>query len=88
MAKTMKQKGLVKVPRGTKVCWLAKEDRNGWAVGLAVGKKNLWLRGLRFANRQEAERICQKSAIVFIHTKDSKELPDKLRKHFTGKKRK
>lgn len=64
--------GLKKIRVGEKVCWLSAENKNGWSLGFAWGKKTLWLRNLRLANRKEVERA-MKSAVVYIHLKNSKE---------------
>lgn len=66
--------GMKKLKVGQKVCWLASENKNGWALGLALGKRTLWLRNLRVKTRSEVERLLS-SSVVFIHTKDSKEVP-------------
>jgi hypothetical protein len=64
--------GMKKIKVGQKICWMAKEDKNGWGLGLALGNRTLWLRNLRFANRKEVERAMEKTAMVFIHLKESK----------------
>ena len=69
--------GLKKMKKGEKHCWLASENKNGWALGFALNNGTLWLRNLRFASRIEVEKAL-KSAIVFIHLKDSTDLPKKL----------
>jgi hypothetical protein len=63
-----------RVKRGQKIAWLAKEDKHGWALGLVLGDRTLWLRHLRFADRAEVERATGKITIVFIYLKNPKEL--------------
>ncbi len=58
--------GMKKLKVGQKVCWLAKQDRNGYALGLAFSNRTLWLRHFRAASEAEVKRIV-KSGIVFIH---------------------
>lgn len=54
------------VKKGQKTCWIAKEDKNGWAIGLTLGPRTLWLRNFRVSTEKEVERIV-KGSIVFIH---------------------
>lgn len=61
--------GTVKVPRNAKFCWMSKHDKNGWSLGFALGKRTVWLTGLRFANRDEIERAMS-SNMVFVHLKN------------------
>lgn len=70
MPKPNKQK------KNEKGCWIAKEDRNGWALGWARNKETLWLNNFRFKTREDVERAL-KSGIVFVYLKDSKTVPGK-----------
>lgn len=63
--------GIVKVPKGTKVCWLAQESKNGFSLGLAFEGRTVWLKGLRFVNPKELAKVL-KSNVVFVFTRDSK----------------
>ncbi len=63
--------GVVKVPTGTKFCWISKEDKNGWSLGFALNSKTLWIRGLRLASRKEVERAMEKSSLVFVNLKSN-----------------
>ena len=63
--------GMKKLHEGEKVCWLAKQDKHGYSLGLALGKRTLWLRNLRIPNVHELKRVI-KSSILFIHLKDIK----------------
>jgi len=65
--------GIVKIRTDEKFCWISKEDKNGWSLGFALNKRDVWLRGLRFSSRKEVERAL-KSNIVFVHLKTSKEV--------------
>lgn len=67
--------GIVKIKRGEKLCWIAKEFSNGWSLGLALNNRNVWLTGLRFADRKELERVGE-SSVVFVHMRNSKDLPE------------
>lgn len=57
--------GMKKLKVGQKVCWMAKQDKNGYALGLAFGDRTLWLRHLRVSTEAEVKRIV-KSSTVFI----------------------
>ena len=65
--------GIVKLRKGLKFAWLAKQDKNGWALGLALEKRTVWLRGLRFATKKEIARVVDRTTIVYIQLKDNKE---------------
>lgn len=45
------------IKKGQKVCWIAKQDKNGWAIGLAFGSRVLWLRNFRVKDKNEVNRI-------------------------------
>lgn len=62
--------GLLKIKRKQKVCWLAKEYANGWAIGFSVNDHTRWIRGLRLADREEVNRIFE-SNLLFIHLKNN-----------------
>lgn len=64
--------GVKKLRKGEKVCWMAQEYKNGWALGLALGTRTLWLRNLRIPSRQEVERVME-SSVVFINLKNNNE---------------
>lgn len=61
--------GLTKIKRGAKFAWFAQENKHGWAVGFAMNDRTVWLRNLRFASREEVERLFEKSSVVFIPLK-------------------
>lgn len=65
--------GIVKIPARTKLAWLAKQDKNGWALGLALENRTVWLRGLRFSTKKEIDRVVNRTTIVHIQLKDNKE---------------
>lgn len=67
--------GITKVKRGTKMCWLAKEDKNGWALALSLSNRDVWLTGLRFATKREIVKVILDSRVIFVHTKNSKTVP-------------
>lgn len=53
---------------GQKVCWLSRQDKNGFALGLSFGERTLWLRNFRAKSEQEIERILDSNR-VFINLK-------------------
>ena len=67
----LKWYGLKKLKAGQKACWLAKQDKNGWAIGLAFNSRTLWLRNFRASSKKEVERIMEKSSLVFINLKNN-----------------
>lgn len=67
--------GLVKVKRGAKMCWVSHESKNGWSLGLALGKRTVWLKGLRFASIDQVKRTTEMLSTVFSHTRNSKTIP-------------
>ncbi len=75
MAKTDKGKkkyfGIVRLPRASKLCWISRQDVNGWSLGLALSSRTVWITGLRFADIKEVKRAVR-SNIQFIHLKNSK----------------
>lgn len=68
--KKQKARGIVKIPKRSKFCWISKEDRNGWSLGFALSKKTLWIRGLRFSTKEEVDRAME-SNIIFVLLKNS-----------------
>jgi len=67
--------GLTKLKKGQKYCWLSLENKHGWALGLALDNRTVWLRNIRFASRQEVEAVLGKSKVVFIKLKH----PDRIK---------
>lgn len=61
--------GTEKIKQGGKVCWLARQDKHGWALGMGLNTRNVWLTGLRFKNVEEVKRVLG-VGVVFIHTKN------------------
>lgn len=52
-----------------KACWLAKEDKNGYSFGLALGSRTLWLRNFRFKTQQDVVKAVKDCKVVFINLK-------------------
>lgn len=69
--------GMVKVKMGSKRCWVSKQDKNGWSLGLSLGKVTYWLKNVRFKTELEV-KLAVRSNIVFIHTKDGVDNCDSL----------
>jgi uncharacterized protein YgiM (DUF1202 family) len=69
--RTKRYYGMQVVKAGEKLCWLASENKHGFALGLALGKRTIWLRNIRFTSPKEVERAL-KSGVVFVHTRNSK----------------
>lgn len=67
--------GITKIRRGQKLCWLSKQDKNGWSLGLALPSRTVWLTGIRFKTRQEVEVMLDGDIMgaVFVHLKGSEE---------------
>lgn len=63
---TKRYYGLDKVRTGAKLAWVSQENKHGWSLGLAHGKRTVWLRNVRFASEKEVERAL-KSGVAFIH---------------------
>lgn len=61
--------GMVKIRRGQRICWLSRENKNGWSLGLATDKQTIWLRNVRFASKDEVSRATDGQRIVFIEKK-------------------
>ncbi len=68
--------GTVKVKAGCKVCWVAKEDKHGFSLGIGFNNRTVWLTGLRFKNHEEVTRALG-AGVNFIYTRDSKLSPEK-----------
>ena len=58
--------GLTKLKRGTKFSWLSLQNRHGWSLGFALGKRTYYLCNIRFASKEEVKQALNKSKIVFI----------------------
>lgn len=65
--KRIREYGMVKVKKGQKLAWVSHENKNGWSLGLAVGKRTLWLRNVRFSSIEEVERAAKDLSIAFLH---------------------
>lgn len=61
--------GIVKVRRFQKMCWVSKESKNGWSLGLALGDRDVWLTGLRFAKTSDVDEVTKHLSTVFVHMK-------------------
>ena len=68
MAKPIKQK------KGQSVSWISKEDKNGWSLGLIVGKskKIVWLHNFRFATDSELQAALRTGIVGWVHLKEKK----------------
>lgn len=64
--------GMAKIKRGQKVCFISKQDKNGWSLGLAMNSHTRWIRNVRFASREEVERLTD-GRIQFIPLKNEPE---------------
>lgn len=64
--------GIVKLPKGIKLCWLSKQSKHGWSLGLALNKRTVWVTGLRFVNKKELARALGAN-VVFIQMKNNPE---------------
>ena len=62
---------MVKVREGEKSCWMSVQNKNGWSLGLALGKRTIWLRNIRFKNHKEVQDTVKRN-IVFVHLKNDK----------------
>lgn len=62
------QAGLVKVSLNKKAYWLSKEDRNGWSLGFSLGKKTVWLTGLRFRSEEHIESVLN-LGVIYVEKK-------------------
>ena len=67
--KTKRYYGLDKVRKGAKLAWVSQQNRHGWSLGLAHGKRTIWLRNVRFRSEVEVKRAL-KSNVVFVHLKE------------------
>lgn len=67
--RTKRYYGLDKVSQGAKLAWVSQQNKHGWSLGLAHGKRILWLRNLRFKSEAEVKRA-MKSSVVFTAVKD------------------
>ncbi len=63
--------GIVKIPFGTKMSWISKQDKRGWALGLALNKRTIWLTGLRLKTKSHVLSAILRSNVVFIDLKNS-----------------
>lgn len=69
--RTQRYYGLQVLREGGKTAWLSSQNRHGWALGLALNNRTVWLRNIRFQSRKDVEAAMSKGKIVFIHLKGS-----------------
>lgn len=62
---------MIKIKAGQKLAWISMQNKNGWSLGLAVGKHNVWLRNVRFNSPEEVKRAVEGKAlgVVFVWKK-------------------
>lgn len=67
--------GITKIRRGQKLCWLSRQDKNGWSLGLALPSRTIWLTGIRFKTLDEVKLALDNelTSTVFVHLKGSEE---------------
>lgn len=63
--------GITKVRENQKVCWISKHDKHGWSLGLSLGKRTVWLTGIRFKDTGEVNYTLNTDT-VFVHLKGEK----------------
>lgn len=61
--------GIVKLKKGQKLAWFSQENKHGWSLGLALEKRTIWLRNIRFASKAEVLRAVDSKSVVFIEKK-------------------
>lgn len=57
--------GVVKVKANQKFCWISKESKHGWSLGMAIGKNNFFLKNVHFKTK-DAVKSALKASIVFV----------------------
>lgn len=65
--KRVRYYGILKIKKGQKLAWVSKENKHGWSLGLAVEKRTVWLRNVRFASLEEVERATTQLNTVYFH---------------------
>lgn len=55
-----------------KMCWLARETRDGWKLGAAFERDTFWIPKVRFGGPKDIEKAL-KRGIVFVYLAGSKE---------------
>ena len=65
--------GATRIANGQKMAWISIQNKNGWSLGLALNKKTIWLRNTRFATRDVVEIALEKTKVVFVELKNSKD---------------
>jgi uncharacterized protein YgiM (DUF1202 family) len=68
--------GITKIRRGQKMCWLSKQDKNGWSLGIALPSRTIWITGVRFKTIEEVKAALDNDLTnaVFVHLKGSEEV--------------
>lgn len=69
--RTRRYYGLEILKSGTKFAWISAQNKYGWSLGLALNKRTVWLRNIRFADRKDVEKALGKSSVVFVELKKS-----------------
>lgn len=67
--KRVRHYGMVKIPKGAKICWLSVQNKNGWSLGLALNSRTIWLRNVRFSSKDEVSRATDAQKVVFVGKK-------------------
>lgn len=62
------------VKKGTKATWLSVQNKHGWSLGLAFGKRTIWLRNVRFETQKDVHNALagDRRQVVYISLKGSK----------------
>lgn len=58
--------GLTKIKKGQKLALISQENKHGWSLGLALEKRTIWLRNIRFASKEEVLRVVDAKNLVFV----------------------
>jgi uncharacterized protein YgiM (DUF1202 family) len=62
--------GMVRIREGEKMVWLSQQNKHGWSLGLAMNKRTIWLRNVRFQSRKDVTKAIERGKLVFIHLKN------------------
>lgn len=59
------------IDEDTEYAWVTRQDKHGWSLGLALGKRTVWLRSIRFKTEKAVKQAMRRYPVVAIPLKDS-----------------
>ncbi len=62
----------IDLTKKVKSCWISKQDKNGWSLGLVWGNRTIWLRNVRFRTQEDVHLVALgKIGLVEVELKNA-----------------